>query len=76
MLHSNIHDPLSNAQSKAVTLTFNSISDLSKFKNDCNCSDFYIDRDALTLVGTFTDEQLQIAFNKYSAVLKSQDAPE
>lgn len=61
---------LSNATKKQVILSFQSITDISKFKHECGCRDFYIDRDSLTLVGTFTDEQLQLATLTYSAICK------
>ena len=51
-----------------VFLCFHSLDDLSAFKNECACNDFYIDRDALTLVGSFTEPQLKIATGKYQAV--------
>lgn len=59
-----------NISAKKIVLVFKSITDISKFKHECECSDFYIDRDQLTLVGTFSDEQLQLATNKYSALCK------
>ena len=52
---------------KKVTLTFKSITMLKAFKHECSCDDFYIERDVLLLVGTFTEEQLQIANYKYGA---------
>lgn len=52
---------------KRLILSFNSIADISSFKKECMCSDFYIDRDHLTLVGTFSEEQVQTAINKYQA---------
>ena len=42
--------------------------DLTAFKKECECSDFYIDRDSLTLVGPFSKEQLKIATGKYFAL--------
>ena len=59
-----------NTPVKKVILSFKSIADISKFKHECVCSDFYIDRDSLTIVGTFTGEQLQIATTRYSALCK------
>lgn len=53
-----------------IVLSFHSVTDISKFKHECGCSDFYLERDLLTLVGTFTEEQLKIATNKYSAMCK------
>ncbi|GAA4746262.1 hypothetical protein [Flavisolibacter ginsenosidimutans] len=51
-----------------VNLSFKSLTDLAAFKNECACKDFYIDRDSLTLVGTFSEEQLKIATGKYFAL--------
>lgn len=50
-----------------VTLLFPSIDAMSSFKKECACVDFYIDRDALTLVGSFTEEQVDFAMQKYQA---------
>ena len=52
---------------KKYILLFKSINDISLFKNECQCSDFYIDRDQLTLVGTFSEDQLKMAIEKYKA---------
>lgn len=52
---------------KQVKLLFDSLTALSQFKNECACSNFYIDRDALTLVGSFTEAQVAIAVGKYNA---------
>jgi hypothetical protein len=56
-----------NVQLNQITLTFKSLHDLSAFKKECDCSDFYIDRDEQTLVGSFTKEQLKLAKEKYRA---------
>ena len=61
--------PFSSNKKKA-TLIFKSITDLANFKNECGCDDFYIERDGLLLVGTFTEEELQIANYKYAATYK------
>jgi hypothetical protein len=50
-----------------VILLFRSMAVLSQFKKECTCADFYIDRDALTVVGSFTKEQIAIAMEKYNA---------
>jgi hypothetical protein len=55
-------------QLKKVTLSFRSKNDLSAFKKECTCCDFYIDRDEQTLVGLFTEEQLKKASGKYLAL--------
>ena len=57
-----------NTQQKKVILSFKSLQDLSAFKKECGCNDFYIDRDSLTLVGSFTEEQLKIATGKFLAL--------
>ena len=51
-----------------VRLHFKSLESISAFKHECACGDFYIDRDELTLVGSFTEEQVAIALGKYDAV--------
>ena len=51
-----------------VSLSFKSIKDIYSFKHECHCSDFYIDSDALKLVGVITEEQLQLAKKKYAAL--------
>jgi len=56
------------AQLTKVTLSFRSLDDLSAFKKEVTCGDFYIDRDELTLVGSFTEEQLKKATGKYLAL--------
>lgn len=63
--------PYINNPTKAI-LTFLSISDLSMFKNACACNDFYVDRDALTLVGNFTEEQCKMASDAYRAVCEKE----
>ena len=50
-----------------VTLLFPSIEAISAFKKECACADFYIDRDALSLVGSFQQAQIDIAIGKYGA---------
>jgi hypothetical protein len=54
---------------KKVILLFHSLDDLSAFKKECFCEDFYIDRDAITLVGSFIEAQLKIAIVKYHALI-------
>ena len=58
---------VSDTRKRNVILSFKSIADLSKFKHECDCNDFYIDRDLLTLVGDFIETQIQMAINKYDA---------
>jgi hypothetical protein len=64
--------PFANDKKKA-TLTFRSITDLANFKNECGCDDFYIERDGFLLVGTFSEEELQLANYKYAATCKIED---
>jgi hypothetical protein len=61
---------VSNILPNKVILVFHSLDDLSAFKKECFCKDFYIDRDALTLVGTFIEAQLKIAVEKYHALMR------
>ena len=56
------------ASHNKVNLSFKSLTDLAAFKNECLCDDFYIDRESLTLVGSFSEEQLKIATSKYFAL--------
>lgn len=55
---------------KQVILKFTNLKEISAFKHECACPDFYIDRDSLTLVGSFTPEQVEIAVQKYAATLQ------
>ena len=50
---------------KQVSLFFKSAAAISQFKQESAAQDFYIDRDALAMVGFFTDEQLRLAVTKY-----------
>jgi hypothetical protein len=61
---------VSNFLPKKVFLFFHSLDDLSAFKKQCCCEDFYIDRDALILVGSFIEAQLKIAIEKYHALIR------
>jgi len=58
---------VSDTTKRKVILSFKSIADLSKFKHECDCNEFYIDRDSLTLVGDFIEMQIEIALNRYDA---------
>jgi len=60
-------------QIKEIVLLFKSVTEIEKFKHECECPEFYMDRDALTLVGTFTEAQLYIATSKYSAMCKLEN---
>ncbi len=61
-----------NPPNTEIILSFRSVTELAKFKNECGCRDFYIDRDALTLVGTFSEEQIRLATTKYAAMYQSE----
>ena len=63
-----MQDGMPSATIPQVVLVFKSIAAISQFKHECACPDFYIDRDALTLVGSFLPEQVQLAKAKYDAV--------
>jgi hypothetical protein len=39
-----------------------------EFKHEIACTEFYVDRDAMTFVGFFTTEQIHLAVTKYRAV--------
>lgn len=52
---------------KQLSLFFGSTAAISLFKQECGCQDFYIDRDAVALVGFFTEEQVCLALTKYAA---------
>ena len=64
-----ISKPFPNSTTK-VSITFPSIIELVAFKNECACDAIYVERDALLLVGSFTEEQLQIANYKYAATFE------
>ena len=59
-----------------MVLVFTSMADISTFKHECICRDFYIDRDLLSLVGSFTEAQLSIAQTKYHAVVNREIMPD
>jgi hypothetical protein len=61
-----------NVAIKESTLLFPSNKAISEFKHKCGCNDFYIDRDSLTLVGFFTQEQIQLAAEKFGASKESR----
>jgi hypothetical protein len=58
--------------SGSIILVFSSLADISSFKHECHCQDFYVDRDRLRLVGNFTEEQILLAVNKYNASVNPQ----
>jgi hypothetical protein len=63
---------LHSTNSQADVLVFRSLADISKFKHECVCNDFYVDRDLLTMVGKFSKEQIQMAVSKYNALVSPQ----
>lgn len=52
---------------KQISLFFQSATAISLFKQESACQDFYIDRDAVAIVGFFTEEQIRLALTKYEA---------
>lgn len=48
-----------------ISLFFTSAAAISQFKQESGCQDFYIERDALAVVGHFTEEQIGLAVAKY-----------
>lgn len=58
---------------KQASLYFNSTAAISLFKQEAACQDFYIDRDAVALIGFFTEAQIRLALTKYEA--RSGQAP-
>ena len=73
MTHKAGNDELNHSTIQTVILSFETLTDISNFKRECQCNDFYIDRDALTLVGTFTEDQLLLATAKYNGSWKKND---
>jgi hypothetical protein len=51
-------------------LLFDSIQLMYEFKHKISCTEFYIDRDAMSFVGVFTTEQVDLAVAEYNAVAK------
>jgi hypothetical protein len=48
-------------------LLFQSLQLMYNFKHEITCSEFYVDRDAMSFVGFFTTEQVHLAVTKYNA---------
>jgi hypothetical protein len=61
------------AYTRKIILVFTSMADISRFKLECICDDFYVDRDLFSLVGSFTESQIEIAINKYNAIVKKEN---
>ena len=55
---------------KEVIIEFESLEAISHFKHECSCNDFYVDRDALTIVGFFKQEHIELAVVKFGAELR------
>jgi hypothetical protein len=51
-----------------TTLLFPSLQSMYDFKHKIACTEFYVVRDAITFVGFFTPEQVDLAVTKYNAV--------
>ena len=51
-----------------TTLLFPSLQTMYAFKHTIACAEFYVDRDAITFVGVFTAEQIDLALTEYNAV--------
>lgn len=58
---------------KQITLIFPSAAAIAQFKQEPFCCDFYIERDAMAVVGFFTEEQIQLALKKYDARFDTMD---
>lgn len=53
---------------KKINLSFRSMVDLAAFKSECANKEFSTGRNSLTLVGSFSKEQLKVATGKYFAM--------
>lgn len=60
--------PVSSTPRRFV-LQFKNLSEVESFKKECDCNDMYIDKDAITIVGTFTELQLKSATSAYNAMV-------
>lgn len=60
------------ASIKEVMIVFSSLEAISKFKHECACNDFYVDRDSLTLVGFFKPEHIRLAADEFGARLRNE----
>lgn len=54
-----------------TTLLFPSLQLMYAFKHEIACSEFYVERDIITFVGFFTQDQVDLAVTKYNAVATS-----
>ena len=52
-----------------MTIQFKSIDDLNNFKRESGCNDYYVVKDFLSLVGTFTESNLHLATDKFNAMV-------
>jgi hypothetical protein len=60
------------ASIKEVMIVFESLEAIWKFKHECTCNDFYVDRDRLTPVGFFKPEHIRLAADKFDARLRNE----
>jgi hypothetical protein len=60
------------ANKKRMGLIFPTMAHLSGLKNHIQCNDFYIDRDAFTIVGTFSETDIDLATKTYGAKITVQ----
>jgi hypothetical protein len=58
-----------------MAILFKSIEQLAKFKIESGCKDFYIDRDILSIVGIFSESNLQLATGKFNAMISMVKNP-
>jgi hypothetical protein len=58
--------PNSDTQIQTMLL-FKSLQLMYDFKHEITCTEFYVDRDAMSFVGFFTTAQLHLAVTKYNA---------
>ncbi len=56
-----------------MCIGFRSIQDLNDFKHKSSCNDFYINREALTLVGKFTQIELDLAISYYNGFKENSE---
>ncbi|MFL5742143.1 MAG: hypothetical protein ACJ75B_18110 [Flavisolibacter sp.] len=59
--------PTSNSQVQ-TRLLFQTLQSMYAFKHEIACSEFYVERDVISFVGLFTQDQIDLAVIKYNAV--------
>ena len=60
---------------KRMAVQFKNMEELDRFTKECACDDMYAYKDMLTLSGTFTELQLQLATGKYNAMVSIEKYP-